>query len=207
MGLKKSERVTAAIGLAGVCVVAVAMVMAARQPSQPVDVAALNFEAQPEIAAAVEPTAEKPPVARVQAKKMAAAKAPAAADAPPARTLRADASVATELVATESAAPARAAESTVTVSVQESADVTIEGCLERDAETFRLKDTSGEGAPKSRSWKSGFLRKGAARIEVIDAENRLKLPNHVGQRISVTGVLVDREMRAYSLELGGSSCK
>ena len=199
MGLKKSERVTAAIGLAGVCVVAVAMVMAARQPSQPVDVAALNFEAQPEIAAAVEPTAEKPPVARVQAKKMAAAKAPAAADAPPARTLSADASVATE--------SARASESTVTVSVQESADVTIEGCLERDAETFRLKDTSGEGAPKSRSWKSGFLRKGAARIEVIDAENRLKLPNHVGQRISVTGVLVDREMRAYSLELGGSSCK
>jgi cytoskeletal protein RodZ len=202
MGLKKSERVTAAIGLAGVCVVAVAMVMAARQPSQPVDVAALNFEAQPEMAAAVEPTAEKPPVARAQAKKMAAAKAPAAADAPPARTLSADASV-----ATESAAPARAAESTVTVSVQESADVTIEGCLERDAETFRLKDTSGEGAPKSRSWKSGFLRKGAARIEVIDAENRLKLPNHVGQRISVTGVLVDREMRAYSLELGGASCK
>jgi len=199
MGLKKSERVTAAIGLAGVCVVAVAMVMAARQPSQPVDVAALNFEAQPEIAAAVEPTAEKPPVARVQAKKMAAAKAPAAADAPPARTLSADASVATE--------SARASESTVTVSVQESADVTIEGCLGRDAETFRLKDTSGEGAPKSRSWKSGFLRKGAARIEVIDAENRLKLPNHVGQRISVTGVLVDREMRAYSLELGGSSCK
>jgi hypothetical protein len=202
MGLKKSERVTAALGLAGVCVVAVAMVMAARQPSQPVDVAALNFEAQPEMAAAVEPTAEKPPVARAQAKKMAAAKAPAAADVPPARTLRADASV-----ATESAAPAPAAEPTVTVSVQESADVTIEGCLERDAETFRLKDTSGEGAPKSRSWKSGFLRKGAARIEVIDAENRLKLPNHVGQRISVTGVLVDREMRAYSLELGGSSCK
>jgi hypothetical protein len=167
-----------------------------------VDVAALNFEAQPEMAAAVEPTAEKPPVARAQAKKMAAAKAPAAADAPPARTLSADASV-----ATESAAPARAAESTVTVSVQESADVTIEGCLERDAETFRLKDTSGEGAPKSRSWKSGFLRKGAARIEVIDAENRLKLPNHVGQRISVTGVLVDREMRAYSLEFGGASCK
>jgi cytoskeletal protein RodZ len=200
MGLKKSERVTAAIGLAGVCVVAVAMVMAARQPSQPVDVVAV--EAQPETAAVVEQTAEKPPVARAQAKKMATAKAPAAADAPPARTLRADAAV-----ATESAAPARAAESTATVTVQESPDVTIEGCLERDAETFRLKDTSGEGAPKSRSWKSGFLRKGAARIEVIDAENRLKLPNHVGQRISVTGVLVDREMRAYSLELGGASCK
>lgn len=198
MALKKSARYTAAIGLALFCVVAV-MVIAARQPSQPVDVAAV--EAQPETAATVEPTAEKPPVARVQEKKMAVAKAPAAADAPPARTLRADAA------ATESAAPARAAESTATITVQESAEVTIEGCLERDDDTFRLKDTSGEGAPKSRSWKSGFLRKGAARIEVIDAANRLKLPNHVGQRISVTGVLVDREMHAHSLEFGEASCK
>ena len=41
--------------------------------------------------------------------------------------------------------------------------VVIEGCLEQNGEAFRLKNTTGEDAPKSRSWKSGFLKKGPAR--------------------------------------------
>src|SRR5437016_369288 len=80
------------------------------------------------------------------------------------------------------------------------AAVTITGCLERNAEAFRLKDTAGASAPKARSWKSGFLKKGSATVAVIDAGNRVKLPTHVGQRVSVTGTLVDREMQVRSLQ-------
>ena len=59
---------------------------------------------------------------------------------------------------------------------------------------------AGADAPKSRSWKSGFLKKGSAPIEVVDAAHRLKLTDHVGQRVSVTGRLVDREMQVRSLQ-------
>jgi hypothetical protein len=84
--------------------------------------------------------------------------------------------------------------------------VTITGCLERDDETFRLKDTVGEDAPRSRSWKSGFLRKRPATVEVIDASNRLRLNSHVGERISVTGTLEDKELQVRSLRRVASSC-
>jgi hypothetical protein len=87
------------------------------------------------------------------------------------------------------------------------APVTIAGCLERDDETFRLKDTSGADAPRSRSWKSAFLKKGAAPVEVVDASKRLKLTNHVGQRVSVTGTLSDGEMQIRSLRRLAASCK
>ena len=84
--------------------------------------------------------------------------------------------------------------------------VTITGCLERDADTFRLKDATGANAPKARSWKTGFLKKGAATIEVRDASHRLKLNDHVGKRVSVTGVLIDREIRARSVQRVGATC-
>ena len=84
--------------------------------------------------------------------------------------------------------------------------MTITGCLENAHDAFRLKDTSGADAPKARSWKSGFLKKSTPSIEVVDAANRLQLPAHVGQRVSVTGVLVDREMKARSLKRIAASC-
>lgn len=83
---------------------------------------------------------------------------------------------------------------------------TITGCLERDDETFRLKNTAGADAPKSRSWKSAFLKKGSASLEVIDPANRLKLSNHIGERVSVTGMLVDREIQVRSLRRIAGSC-
>ena len=87
------------------------------------------------------------------------------------------------------------------------AAVTITGCLERaDETTFRLKDTVGADAPKSRSWKSGFLKKAPASIDVVDTAQRLKLPDHVGQKVSVTGTLVDREMQVRSLQRVATSC-
>ena len=86
------------------------------------------------------------------------------------------------------------------------AAATVTGCLERTDEGFRMKDTSGADAPKSRSWKSGFLKKGSATLDVVDASHTLQLANFVGRRVSVTGALVDREMRARSVR-GLGSCK
>lgn len=86
------------------------------------------------------------------------------------------------------------------------APVTITGCLEKTDDAFRLKDTSGTDAPKARSWKSGFLKKGSASIEVVDASHKLKLPSHVGERVSVTGTLVDREMQVRSVQRVSVSC-
>jgi hypothetical protein len=85
--------------------------------------------------------------------------------------------------------------------------VTITGCLEEDdANVFKLKDAEGEEAPTSRSWKSGFLKKRPATITVLDASHRWKLEKHVGERISVTGSLADREMQVRTLSRVATSC-
>ena len=148
---------TAVLGTAGVCVAAVAILVAVRQPSQPAKMMTSKAEAQREEAELVAA------VAGVETKNAA-------------------------------------------LKAHEPAAVTITGCLERDAETFRLEKTTGADAPKSRSWKSGFLKKRPASIEVVDAANRLQLSNRVGQRVSVLGVLVDREMQAHSLQRVAGSC-
>jgi hypothetical protein len=112
--------------------------------------------------------------------------------------------------ATKSAAdmtPANASvDSAANAALPKPAPVTMAGCLERHDEMFRLKDATGEDAPKARSWKSGFLKKGSAPIDIVDASSRLRLANHVGQRVSVTGVLVDREMQVRSLHRVAASC-
>jgi hypothetical protein len=82
---------------------------------------------------------------------------------------------------------------------QEEGLVTITGCLEADDEAFRLKDTTGADAPKSRSWRTGFLTRRSASIAVLAATDGTSLPAHVGQRVALTGKLVDREMRVRSL--------
>jgi hypothetical protein len=97
-------------------------------------------------------------------------------------------------------------ESTSNVAGHTASSVTITGCVANDEETFWLKDTSGADAPKARNWKSGFLKKRPAPIALLDATHALKLPNYVGQRVAATGMLVNREMRAHSLQRVGSSC-
>lgn len=84
--------------------------------------------------------------------------------------------------------------------------VTVTGCLESTDEGFRLKETSGAEAPKARSWKSGFLKKSSASLDVVDPTRKLQLASHVGRRVSVTGTLDDREMQAQSVRRIGA-CK
>src|SRR5262245_48418924 len=85
--------------------------------------------------------------------------------------------------------------------------VTITGCLESDDQVFKLKDTTGLDAPTSRSWKTGFLKKRSASIEVSDTANGVSLTNHVGQRVALTGTIVDREMNVRSVRRVADSCK
>ena len=103
------------------------------------------------------------------------------------------------------AAPAAASPSAAPKSAKGSI-TTIEGCLERDGDTFRLKDTSGADAPKSRSWKSGFLKKGGAAVDVLDPAESFGLANRLGTRVSVTGTLTDRQIQARAIHRIASSC-
>ena len=84
--------------------------------------------------------------------------------------------------------------------------VTVTGCLELDNQEYRLTNTEGAEAPKSRSWKSGFLKKHGANLEVLDARNSLRLATHLGQRVTVTGVVNDRKMQARSLAVAARTC-
>lgn len=123
------------------------------------------------------------------------------ADARPA-TAASNALIAEATAPSDTEVPTPAAKDTGTVT----APVTITGCLERSDDTFRLKDTEGDDAPRARSWKSGFLKKSPASIQVVDGANRVKLPAHVGHRVTVTGTLIDRELRVRSLHPVALSC-
>ena len=83
---------------------------------------------------------------------------------------------------------------------------TVAGCLQRSDETFKLTDADGVDVPKARSWKTGFLKKGAATLEVVDPGNHAKLANHVGRRVSVTGMLTDRQMQVRSVRRISATC-
>ena len=81
---------------------------------------------------------------------------------------------------------------------------TITGCLEHEADTFWLKGVSGTDAPKSRSWKSGFLRKKSSNVALVDKAGGSRLAAFVGRRIETNGALIDREMHVKSLRVLGA---
>lgn len=102
----------------------------------------------------------------------------------------------------------RAASEPVSASTESwPAPLTITGCLDRDGDEYRLTNAAGMGVPKTRSWKSGFLKKtSASSITVVDANRRSRLQDHVGQKVSVTGTLVNREMTLGTLRPLSESC-
>jgi hypothetical protein len=98
-----------------------------------------------------------------------------------------------------------AGESGTSGTVRESATTTITGCLDGDGQRFELKDIAGTDVPKGRSWKSGFLKKGPKPIDVVDRAG-LDLSSHVGQRVTLSGTLADREMQVRSIRRVAASC-
>jgi hypothetical protein len=85
---------------------------------------------------------------------------------------------------------------------------TITGCLEisTDGNEFRLADTEGADAPRSRSWRTGFLKKRTAPIALVGVADPLVLKKSVGKRVAATGLLTSRELQVSSLRSVGSSC-
>ena len=137
-----------------------------------------------------------------------AARSTPPAPIPPARALVTPVTIPTSTLNTSIAATTEiphATQPAASTSVVDTSLVTITGCLETNDESFRLKDTTGFDAPKSRSWKTGFLTKRSASIAVVDASG-VSLPTHVGQRVALTGVLVDRDMQVRYLRRVAASC-
>lgn len=88
------------------------------------------------------------------------------------------------------------------------APVTVTGCLEisTDGDTFRLNDVEGVDAPKSRSWRTGFLKKRPAPVILIEPPDPKALTTNVGRRVAATGQLTNRELKVHALQVVGSSC-
>ncbi len=84
--------------------------------------------------------------------------------------------------------------------------VTVTGCLEEKDAAFRLKDTDGADAPKSRSWKTLGITKHSSSLTLLDSSKKMKLGSHLGQRVSATGTIVDKEMTVKSLKAVSPSC-
>jgi len=188
----RSARVTA-IGVLGLVLAGMGIAVLMASPESSSSISRLPTIDAPPPQMAAEPTTKKVPAARPQAKVTVTASAVSVMPV-------------TRPVETAAAPKTSTVESASRAVAVDPASVTITGCLERSDTTFRLTETTGTDAPKSRSWKRGFLKKGMTPVEVVDAANRLNLPNHVGQRVSVTGLLVDREMTLRSLQRVSASC-
>jgi hypothetical protein len=107
------------------------------------------------------------------------------------------------------AAPAKAAPAKVAAKVAvEPVDpnsVTMIGCLESDGNNYRLADVQGNLAPKGRSWKTGFVTKKTKNIDLVGAPSGLKLKDHVGRKVSVSGLRDDEtHLKARSIRQLGS---
>jgi len=88
------------------------------------------------------------------------------------------------------------------------APVTITGCLESTVEgdRFRLTETEGAGAPKARGWRSAFLKKSPAPVDLVELPDMRASRKYVGYRVAATGLLMNREMHVRTLESAGPSC-
>lgn len=88
------------------------------------------------------------------------------------------------------------------------AQITITGCLEisTDEDRFRLTDTDGASAPKSRSWRTGFLKKRSAPVDLVWPSGTLVSAKQVGKRVAATGVLMSRALKVTSVRIVSPSC-
>ena len=88
-----------------------------------------------------------------------------------------------------------------------SAPVTLTGCLRADGDHYRLTDLHGENAPKSRSWKRGYLKKSTRDYEVISTASGVKLKDHVNHQVTLTGTAESGwQLKARSLKHVSPSC-
>lgn len=112
---------------------------------------------------------------------------------------------ATKLPASESSAPAARASVSTSTGI---APVTLTGCLEvsEDQDEFRLTDVDGANAPRSRSWRTGFLKKRPAAVAIVEPADSLALQTHVGRRVTATGLLTSNDLKVSALRAVGPPC-
>jgi hypothetical protein len=86
--------------------------------------------------------------------------------------------------------------------------VTITGCLEasESGDRFRLTDTEGANAPKARSWRTGFLKKHSAAVDLVAPRDVVALQSKVGQRVAVSGMQTNRELKVSAVRVVSPSC-
>ena len=182
------------------CLVSATLALVQFRPAPPRQ--ALMSDVPPQLTA-VEQPAPGAPSPRPAARKSSAVSKTSPVNARPVKTAPTPVPVKSDITTSVSAkASPRESQASIAPSM-----VTISGCLEQSDERFRLKDTAGDEAPRGRSWKSGFLRRNASTIDVVDHADRLHLPTYVGQRVSVTGTLIDREMQVRSVSIVSESCQ
>ena len=211
-----------AVTLAGAAVLVVAAIALPRLAPPVPGAADANEPAQPgepvaEIAPTPHPVApltarvpsKKPPLATPATHRVAeSTKSPA----PVAATASIRAAVESEDVASKPPAsepmPTLPAPASVSTGSTMPSPVTITGCLEisTDEDAFRLTDTEGVDAPKSRGWRTGFLRKRPAAVALLEVPDRLALKTNIGKRVAATGVLTSHELKVNSLRVVGLSC-
>lgn len=207
-----------ALVISSMCLVGAAVIIASMEPSRPSETsnAASRSDVLPSVdvnnpiersRARTPPPVEAGP--RGDTSRAVKPQLVAATDVHPAQHQAAEYSAAsTNVPATPAGETTTLAASTTTpeVSAKDQAPATITGCLQADADSFWLKDTTGADAPTSRSWKSGFLRKRPARIELVGAVDALRLPSYIGQRVTATGTLVNHEMQPRVVHRLATSC-
>ena len=101
--------------------------------------------------------------------------------------------------------PAPAAKSKVFVSKSDM--VTYVGCLrtEDHGQRFLLTDITGPNAPRARSWKTVFITTHEVDMTVVPARG-IRLREHVGKLVRITGHRDKRNVRANTLSYAGASC-
>ena len=188
------------VAFAAVCAVGIVVLIGVPSSRQRADRPGARVEDTPEPQddAALVPLDTLKPVSKAAGTISVARTPKASASATASRAAEPSTKPAIELAASISPMPDAAA--------QNATLVTIQGCLQAGNEGFWLKDTSGADAPASRSWKSGFLKKRSASIEVVDATDSLRLANYLGQRVAATGPLTNRRLRVRSLHRVAGSC-
>jgi hypothetical protein len=84
--------------------------------------------------------------------------------------------------------------------------VTLTGCLKAEGTRYVLTDLQGVNVPKSRSWKSGYLRKTSRRYEVVSVSG-VKLREHIGHQVTVSGTANGgSQVRARTVKVVSVSC-
>ena len=192
--------------------VALAMVMAfvvvtalLRRPSQPVaaDVQPEPLVQSSELASVPEPAPAPDVAPRAAATAVApggVSKAPAKAsvlkpeksriteaDGPRAAVTAIAAALGTEDSTTQPAASESINAEPVSLDSEGPGAATITGCLETDGTRFRLTDTEGSDAPRSRNWRTGFLKKRSTAVALVEPPDPGALHTQVGQRVAATG--------------------